>query len=217
MLHILIAGIPDRVQHYVAAMEALAVAATADLNAEDATGFDGLLLPGGGDIDPALFGQENHGSRQIERELDEAQLRLLHLFAGAGKPVLGICKGCQLVNVGFGGDLIQDLPNAAEHAYDEDFKFHEIACVPGSLLHRLYGPSVRVNSAHHQAVGHLGQNLRVTASAPDGVIEAIEHETLPVFGIQFHPERMCFASLRPEAADGKAIFTAYKAILEGRT
>jgi putative glutamine amidotransferase len=214
MKKILIAGIEDRVPHYIATLRAVGLEPVVGLGVDDIAPFAGLLLPGGGDVDPALFGQENHGSRQIERDLDDAQLSLLHRFADAGKPVLGICKGCQVLNVGLGGDMIQDLPNSADHAFDEDFQFHDITCGPGSLLDRLYGPTVRVNSAHHQAVDRLGKGLRATAVSPDGVTEALEHETLPLYGFQFHPERMCFANLRPEAVDGAPIFEFFKTLVE---
>lgn len=214
MLHVLIAGLPERVPQYLATLQTIGIAAAASVDPEDPLGYDGLLLPGGGDVDPALFGQEDHGSRQIERELDEAQLGLLDLFVKAGKPVLGICKGCQVLNIGLGGDVIQDLDTAAFHTYDGDFKFHTAFFTPGTGLYRLYGPHARVNSAHHQGVGRLGEGLVVAARAPDGVVEAIEHERLPLLGVQFHPERMCFASYRPEAADGAPIFRAFKALLE---
>ena len=90
---------------------------------------------------------------------------------------------------------------------------HPTAVAPDSLLHRLYGGDVAVNSSHHQGLGRIGQGLRVTATAPDGVIEAVEHESLPILGVQFNPERMAFAHARPDTADGRPIFEWLKSQL----
>ena len=206
-----ILGYVDRVGNYIAALEAMGLEPVVTLSPAEAAPCAGLLLPGGGDIHPSRFGQEDRGPRDIDPPLDEAQLTALDLFVKAGKPVLGICRGHQVLNVYFGGDLIQDLPTAAAHmAHDHDDSVHPAAIETGSLLHRLYGPEASVNSAHHQGLGRIGTGLRVTATAPDGVIEAVEHEDLPILGVQFHPERMAFAHARPDTADGKAIFEWFR-------
>ena len=165
-------------------------------------GYDGLILAGGGDMEPALFGQKNCGSEGIDFSRDRAELALLEAFAGAGKPVLGICRGHQVVNVWAGGGLVQDLgeQNAIHRGADGD-KTHMIFAGLG-VLRKLYGTRFRVNSAHHQGVGPIGKGLRVTARAADGVVEAMEHECLPIFTTQFHPERMT----GPETADGSVLF-----------
>lgn len=153
-------------------------------------GWDGLILAGGGDVEPALYGQKNCGSTGLDPARDRAELALLDAFAAAGKPVLGICRGHQVVNVWAGGGLCQDLgeKNAA-HRWDGGDKVHPIAAEMGVLL-ALYGPELWVNSAHHQSVERVGRGLRVTAWSPDGVAEAMEHRTLPIVTTQFHPERM---------------------------
>lgn len=164
--------------------------------------FDGLILAGGGDLEPSLFGQKNCGSTNIDLCRDKAELTLLEVFARAGKPVLGICRGHQVVNVWAGGGLIQDLggQNAIHRREDRD-KVHGVFAGPG-VLEALYGPLFRVNSAHHQSVGPIGKQLRVTARSADGVVEAMEHTSLPILTTQFHPERMTGA----DTADGSALF-----------
>lgn len=202
-----ILGYAERVGNYTAALEAVGVEPFVTLSPAEASTCAGLLLPGGGDVDPARFGQPDRGSRDIDLSLDEAQLTALDLFVKAGKPILGICRGHQVLNIYFGGDLVQDLPTALTHmATEQDDRLHPVTLAPGSLLCRLYGDTAPVNSAHHQGLDRIGAGLRATAWAPDGVIEAIEHETLPILGVQFHPERMAFAHTRPDTADGAAIF-----------
>lgn len=210
-----ILGYAERVDNYVAALEAVGVEPLVTLSPAEAAGCAGLLLPGGGDVDPARFGQPDRGSRDIDLPLDEAQLTALDTFVKAGRPVLGICRGHQVLNIYFGGDLVQDLPTANTHmATERDDSFHPAALAPGSLLHRLYGDTAPVNSAHHQGLDRIGQGLCATAWAPDGVIEAIEHESLPILGVQFHPERMAFAHARPETVDGAPIFEWFKSMLK---
>lgn len=153
-------------------------------------GFDGLILAGGGDVEPSLYGQKNCGSESVDLRRDRAELALLEEFARAGKPVLGICRGMQVINVWAGGGIIQDLGGQnAIHRREGRDKLHLIFAGRG-VLRELYGPRFRANSAHHQGVGPVGRCLCVTARAADGVIEGLEHCRLPLFGVQFHPERM---------------------------
>lgn len=209
-----IAGYAQNVANYVAALEAVGIEPVVTLDPGSAVRCGGLLLPGGGDVDPARFGEENRGSVYIDRALDEAQFEILDAFVKAGRPVLGICRGHQVVNVYFGGGLVQHLPTAEDHmAHDHADSVHAVKTEPGSILHRLYGRDVAVNSAHHQGLGALGRGLHVTALAPDGVVEGAEHESLPILTVQFHPERMAFAHVRPDAADGRAIFEWLKHML----
>ena len=213
MKKVAILGIEKNVKNYVAALTGTGLTPMVTLDPAEAALCDGLLLPGGGDIDPALFGAENDGSTDIDRPLDEAQLAAAGLFIQAEKPILGICKGHQIINVRFGGSIIQDLAVAAAHRYVEKDSVHPVHAFPGSVLERLYGPRFSVNSAHHQGLGTIGKGLRATAFAPDGTVEAIEHDALPILGVQFHPERMCFAKARPDTVDGAAIFEYFKSLL----
>ena len=196
---------------YIAAVEAAGGRGAARYLPKPDLRYDGLLLAGGGDMDPALFGQADRGSREIDRARDEAELALLEAFFGAGTPVLAICRGHQVVNVWLGGDLIQDLAPALApfHGGGEKDRVHSVRAEEGSLLHRLYGPVFPVNSSHHQALGRLGKGLSVSARSEGGVAEGLEHESLPLICVQFHPERMTGARARPDTADGGAVFLAF--------
>lgn len=168
--------------------------------------FDGLILCGGNDIDPKYYGEADNGSVNIDAPRDEAEFELAKAFIEAGKPVLGICRGCQLLNVYFGGSLVGDLPNADFHTNRSDYYVaHEASANKGSVLESLYGENFRINSSHHQAVKKLGVGLVATAFCGE-VIEGFEHKSLPVLAVQFHPERMCYSQRREDTADGAPIF-----------
>lgn len=149
---------------------------------------DGLLLPGGGDPDPILYGEAPRGAEPPDRERDTLELSLMDGFVQAGKPILGICRGMQMLNIFFGGTLIQNLTGHSQREGRD--RIHSVRTVPGSRLYGLYGPETPVNSAHHQGVFRPGVGLNIVQRASDGVIEAVEHETLPIVGVQWHPERL---------------------------
>lgn len=205
-MKVALAGKPEQVKNYAAALRGVGLEPVIGLLPEEYAGCAGLVLPGGGDVEPSLYGQENRGSRDIDRELDLAQLSALDAFLRAGKPILGICKGCQLLNIRFGGTLIQHLAVADAHAWNEGDRVHLCRSLPGTLMERLYGGEYAVNSLHHQALGAIGKSFSVTSCAPDGVVESIEHESLPILGVQWHPERMCFAKAREDTVSGEPIF-----------
>ena len=195
-------------QNYVDAVEKLGGIAVAQyLPAYDST-CDGLILCGGSDISPDYYGEEINGSVNIDDARDKAEMELIRQFVEAGKPILGICRGCQILNVYFGGSLYQHITNAKDHASNADYDLiHPVTAVQGSLLGCLYGTEFTVNSYHHQAVKILGKGFRITmTSGPEQIVEAIEHETLPIFAVQWHPERMCFANKREDTVDGAEIF-----------
>ncbi len=197
-------------ENYLSAIEAAGGEGTARYLPAPELSYDGLLLTGGEDMDPARFGQENTHSRGIDPARDEAELALLDAFCGANKPVLAICRGHQVANVWLGGDLIQDLGELVPfHRKEEGDQIHLVRAAEGSLLCRLYGPVFPVNSSHHQGLGRLGKGLTVTARSEGGVIEAAEHDTLPLLCVQFHPERMTGALARPDTVDGGAVFRAF--------
>ena len=169
---------------------------------------DGLLLPGGPDVTPALYGQETGPKTEPDLPLDTLQFEVLRRFLALGKPVFGICRGLQLINVALGGTLIQDLPTAEDHTHIAPGVDHVHFCdaEPDSLIAGIYGTRFAVNSSHHQGVDWPGSGLRAVLRADDGVIEAMEHETLPVWSVQFHPERMCFRHQRDDTVDGSLLF-----------
>lgn len=209
MTKILIAGNMWQTGNYLDALIRLGADPLVSLNPSDAARCDTLLLPGGGDIDPALFGEPDRGSRQIDGALDRQQLALLDLFVRAGKPVLGICKGMQIINVFFGGTIIQDLPTARHHQYNGQDQAHVVHTLPGCLPYTLYGAGSVVNSAHHQGIGRPGRDLTVIQRAPDQVAEAIAHASLPILGVQWHPERMCFSRERKDTINGAPLLSAF--------
>lgn len=156
--------------------------------------LDGLVLSGGEDVDPRRYGQvPGPHTPAIDPERDELELALVDAAIEAGIPLLGICRGQQVINVARGGSLVQHLePGTGEshssYAYPRAHRVHEVALSPGSVAADLYGDSVRVNSFHHQAVDRPGEGVLVTGRARDGVVEAIQLATAEVIGVQWHPE-----------------------------
>jgi putative glutamine amidotransferase len=161
--------------------------------------LDGLVLQGGADVSPQSYASAATRPEWTgDRARDVYELELLHEFIEAGKPVLGICRGCQLINVAFGGSLYQDIvsevPTAIAHVNDlYDSHYHEIHFPKGSSLGpmlRAPGSRVQVNSIHHQAVRELGRDLTIEAiSGEDNIVEAIRYQKAPfVVGLQWHPE-----------------------------
>jgi putative glutamine amidotransferase len=153
--------------------------------------LDGLVLQGGADVSPSTYGEEPLAAEWAgDRLRDMYEIELVHEFIEAGKPVLGICRGAQLINVAFGGTLHQDIPSHRTDAYEKHS--HHIRFEPGSGLARLYRGVQRpcVTSIHHQSIKALGKGLSVEAwSDPDDVVEAVRGTGGSyVFAVQWHPE-----------------------------
>lgn len=185
-----------------------------DATAVDPKEFDGLLIPGGVDIHPSIFGEEVNGSREIRPVLDYLQFTVLDKFIKARKPVMGICRGHQVIAAYFGCRLYQDIGEAGNEVHTkkvlaEPDKVHPVAAVPGTLLHTLFGQRFSVNSSHHQAVREEKNGYRIMAESEDGFVEAMYHEKLPVFSTQFHPERMCFQYASDRFVDGAPILREF--------
>jgi len=162
----------------------------------DLPGLDGLILTGGNAVDPRRYGEENHGlCRLVIPRRDELEQEAFEHCVGEGKPVLGVCRGMQFVNVALGGRMLQDLPiTTVEHEQNgERSRFHTVEVVPGTRIAAIAGGggTLRVNSRHHQGLRaeHVAPDLRVSAVAPDGVVEGVEAvDGRFVVGVQFHPE-----------------------------
>ncbi|KZE90154.1 putative glutamine amidotransferase [Microbacterium sp. TNHR37B] len=163
----------------------------------DLEGFDGLVLPGGGDIDPARYGGDRTSAcYDVNADQDALDLAIFQDALDRGLPVLGVCRGLQVINVALGGTLIEDLaPSGVAHVPSARAKgeltwnWHDVALAAHSRLRaELAAELVSVASGHHQAIGELGEGLHVVAVAQDGVIEAIEHASAPVLAVQWHPE-----------------------------
>ena len=198
---------PEAVVNYLNALEQLGARGEAgrEFNPQE---YDGLLLPGGWDVNPSRYGKERIPEETVDDDLDELQFQALRVFLKARKPVFGICRGHQLLNVAFGGTLVQHLPDAEKHMSlpsGED-NVHTAWIRQDSFLHRIYGDECTVNSSHHQAVDLPGKGLKIVMRSESGVPEAAEHEFLPVWGVQWHPERMCCKFARKDAADGSLVF-----------
>ncbi len=206
----LVAGTPEA---------ALAVEAPAAALA----GATGLLLPGGGDIDPRHYGENwVHPRVSIDPERDALEIAMARWAIAADLPVLGICRGIQVLSVAAGGGLWQDIPaqypSALTHqepAADRDRSalLHAVGVLAGSQTRRLIGgPSVAVNSIHHQAVRRVPRGWRVAALAPDGVVEAIECPGRRfALGVQWHPEEL----VRDDPA-ARALFEAFCSVAAWR-
>ncbi len=171
--------------------------------------YDGLLLSGGGDVASFYFGEENDGSNEPDLLRDKTELALCEKYVKAGKPILGICRGCQLINVYFGGTIIQDIHTAASHKSGNPAKDHRVVNVEGSIAYELFGKEMNTNTSHHQALKVPGVGIKITQySKKDGIIEGFEHESLPIFATQYHPELM-LDGRTPDATEAIAIFERF--------
>ena len=187
ILHYVEDGIAKWLQSREALLNVLPLSTRA---ADYAQALDGLVLQGGADISPLAYGEEPLKPEWAGDPLrDRYEIELVRAFTGAAKPVLGICRGAQLINVALGGSLHQDIP--AHRSDDYDLHAHEVRLEPGSGLARLYGETGprRVVSIHHQAINRLAPGLQVEARAEDGVIEAVRGTGASYLcAVQWHPE-----------------------------
>ncbi|MFN6997652.1 MAG: gamma-glutamyl-gamma-aminobutyrate hydrolase family protein [Aquincola tertiaricarbonis] len=189
--------------------------------------LDGLVLQGGTDVSPETYGETPMKPAWAgDRVRDLYEMELLDAFISAGKPVLGICRGCQLLNVAFGGSLYQDiptqLPGALRHHDENTYErqFHRVSLVRGTRLAGLYPDrsTGAINSIHHQSVKTLGHDLEVEALAiPDGVVEAIRWKGPSyVFGMQWHPEFMALNRWHDDQLDGSPILDDFLSAVRAR-
>ncbi len=195
-------------ENYVNAVTNCGAIATAQRYPEFLNEYDGLILSGGGDVHPDYYNEEMNGSKNIDTMRDEAEFKLVKAFVQNKKPILGICRGHQLLNVAFSGSLYQHISNAELHSSGVQGVdlVHDITVSKDSFFYKLYGERFSVNSSHHQAVKKLGDGFDVIGTAHNGTtIESIRHRELPIIGVQWHPERTCFDKKRDDAVDGEEI------------
>ena len=152
--------------------------------------LDGMVFTGGSDINPAVYGQEPHPeSSGFHDHRDAAELGLMRAALSGSMPVLGICRGMQLLNVARGGDLVQHLEGDTHKGPPGTYTRHSVTVLPGTHLAGILGTDAHTHSCHHQAPGRLGEGLRVAATAEDGTVEAIEDpQARCVVGVLWHPE-----------------------------
>lgn len=186
---IFIPGRREALRNYTAAIYSAGGMPICSMDSADSALCGGLLLPGGGDIGESL---------------DEWEQKLIQSFVQSGRPVLGICRGMQALNVFFGGDLYNHIPG---HQQPQGDLIHGTLAV--GQLARLLGRRPAVTSNHHQALRRLGQGLQAEQVTPDGVIEAVAHGALPVWGVQWHPERQSYGRIRRDAVDAAPIFAFF--------
>jgi len=182
--------------------------------------LDGLLISGGGDIDPARYGAEWHPSiGGVDPDRDRLEIELVHRFVSDGAPLFGICRGAQVLNVALGGTLyrtVEEHPGAQRHAFypglPYDLRPHPVQIAEDSRLAGILGaPLVAVNSLHHQAVRDLAPGVRAVAYAPDGMVEALEViEHSFALAVQWHPEAL------PDAPEMRRLFEAFVAACRKR-
>lgn len=175
---------------------------------------DGLFLSGGMDVTPLCYAEaalESCGP--VDRKRDQLEILLVRAFLRQRKPILGICRGFQMLNVFFGGTLYQDISaqTGCVHPYDS---IHQVSAAPGSILDKSFGRRFTVNSLHHQAVRTLGRGLVPIAWAENGpFVEAYVHESLPILATQWHPERMAgVLRMSPEGPDMGPLFQHFAAM-----
>lgn len=168
--------------------------------------YDGLLVPGGVDVNPKYYGESNTECMSIDEQLDAKQLAAIQYFIEKKKPIFGICRGHQIINVALGGSLIQDIKSNIEHRWKNPGDSIHTTNNTSGFMKQLYGDNCVINSSHHQAIKAPAEGFEVISTSDDGIVEALEHTTLPIMTVQFHPERLCLAFANEETIDGLKLF-----------
>ena len=215
---ILLSAFGEKKINYENAVRAAGGEPVFDAYRENPERFDALILCGGGDLSPSYYHQEMNGTDpgSMDPKRDEREMELFRFFAEKEKPILGVCRGHQLISVALGGTLIQHLSNADAHKSrksGEDL-FHPTSALKGSWIETLYGNQIVTNSVHHQALDRIGTGLRAVQWSNDGVIEAAQHENGRIYSVQWHPERMLDLPEKEGIADGKKIFLFFIKLCE---
>jgi putative glutamine amidotransferase len=206
--------VPGYYDRYLAAIEGsgatpVVITPQAEPTAGDAAeilaGIDGLMVPGGWDVGPEEWGGDPVSEETpVDHALDRTEIALVRGAVELGTPVLGICRGQQLINVAFGGSLLAHIDDHDGHGQPRDILAHAVDIDPDSELGRVASTPLMVNSLHHQAVRDLAPGLRATAYSPDGIIEALESADGLVVAVQSHPEELVTSQ-----AWAQALFTRF--------
>lgn len=171
---------------------------------------DGLLLTGGADVEPELYGEEQlNDTVHTDPERTAYEKQLAEIFLAQNKPILTICRGVQVLNCIMGGDVYQDLVEQYGVVHMNRLIRHNVTAEKGSILCNIFGERFRTNSTHHEAIRKLAPGFKVTARSDEGIIEAVEHETRPIFGTQFHPERLTGSGWDDRTPDFAPYFKYY--------
>jgi putative glutamine amidotransferase len=211
---VFILGNRDTWINYVNALEFLGLNVLCSDNIEDINSCSGLVLTGGGDVNPKLYSEENNGSLMIDNSRDEKESELIRRSFNK-IPILGICRGHQILNVIFNGKLNQNIKTFKNHVRDanNNDNVHLVKATPSSYLLDLYGNEFAVNSSHHQAVSIPGEGFYIDAYSSDGFIEATSNLEHNIITTQWHPERMSLNKRRTDTVDGILIFEKFKMML----
>jgi putative glutamine amidotransferase len=155
-------------------------------------GIDGLLVPGGWDVDPPAYGEaRQEETPNVDPPLDLTEIALVRAAVDSRMPVFGICRGQQVINVALGGSLRQHIDGHDMHGHPRDLLAHSIDVIPGSELSKVTpGDRMMVNSLHHQSVKEVAPGLHATAHSPDGIVEGIESSDGMIVAVQCHPEEL---------------------------
>lgn len=160
--------------------------------------LDGIVLSGGADVHPDAYGAESETQDfPPEPERDAFEFALLNAAMDRSLAVLGVCRGMQIMNVALGGTLHQHVPGHARFDAAPETLAHSVEFTDNSLLAEIYGSNLEVNSLHHQTVDALGSGFVISGRANDGVVEGLEHATLPMIAVQWHPEMMASPEVDP--------------------
>ena len=182
--------------------------------------FDGVVLAGGLDVEPARYGRARlpEGHVEPDPERDETDFAVFEKARRESLPTLGICRGLQVINVALGGTLVQDIPTERPSGIvhlvpgkDDERRDHPVRVISGTRIASIAGgPEIQVNSRHHQAIEKVGAGLKVAAVAPDGLVEAIESDGPWLVAVQWHPENL------PEDPATRRLFAEFARAVRGR-
>ena len=188
-------------ENYIGASEQSGFEVITDLSPNEAAKeCDAILFSGGSDINPKLYGEELTLSEGIDDKRDNDEYEYLDAFNKVNKPIFGICRGIQIINVYFGGSLYQHIGDNHKDGS------HNINVIKNSFIDKAYPDGMRSNSSHHQAVKKMAPGFKISAISDEGIIEAIECPEKNIYATQFHPERMTLKHLSENYSDGKNYF-----------